>query len=441
MIKRISLVGLLLGLAINMSACTSRIGGEDGPTSVTVTAIGGNAGPTVQTQGQAVSGQPTPVPGMTTPGEGENTTPEPTPEQPGEQLPLYTKTYIPSEEVLKVLGRAAFVEDTLWLVHSGSGAEFTFVGTKVSVTLQGDSSVTGGADSQAHVGILVNGECVADIMMDEAEKTLTVWESEKRRECTVTIVKLSESANSTLGIKELEVESESDIMPTAQKEHYIEFIGDSITCGYGVEDEVKEHHFSTTTENAMKTYAYKTAQILDADYSLVSFSGYGIISGYSGDGQKQSGQVLSSYYEKLGYSYGNYAGQAPHNMEWDFAKRQPDLIVINLGTNDESYTGADETRRAEFVTGYAAFLKQVRENNPETMIFCTLGMMGDALYPSIQTAVEQYCAETGDELVHTMHFMSQSMSDGIAADWHPSEKTHGKAADKLCKEIQTVMGW
>lgn len=358
-----------------------------------------------------------------------------------ESLPLYTKTYTPSEDILKVLGRATFTEDTLWMVHSGSGAEFQFVGTKAVITFQGDSSAYTGSGNQTHVGVWVNGECVADFMMDKKEKSVTVFESDSRQDCTITVVKLSESPSSTVGIKLIEAESEADIAPTPMKEHYIEFIGDSITCGYGVEDENKDHHFSTETENAAKTYAYKTAQALDADYSLVSFSGYGIISGYSGDGQKNGEQVLPKYYDKLGFSYGNYMGQIPFDADWDFAKRQPDLIVINLGTNDESYTGTDQARRDEFAEGYVAFLKQVREKNPNAMIFATLGIMGDGLYPSVQAAVEQYQAETGDNKVHAMRFTPQSMSDGIAADWHPSEKTHTKAAEKLTKEIRTVLGW
>ena len=421
------IVGLIMILGLSLCACKSQIGSEDGPTSEL---IGGADGPTAVLVGENVT-------------DGETTPPA---EQEQEEvideiIPLTTGTYTPSEEVLKVLGRAGFVEDTLWLVHSGSGAEFQFTGTKAVITLQGDSSAYAGSGNQARVAVFVNGECVSDVMMDEKEKSLTVWESEKRKDCVITVVKLSESPNSTVGIKSIEVESEAGISPTPQKEYYIEFIGDSITCGYGVEDENKDHHFSTSTENAMKTYAYKTAQALDADYSLVSFSGYGVISGYSGDGQKHGEQAVSKYYEKLGFSYGNYLGQIPHDTEWDFAKRQPDLIVINLGTNDESYTGADETRRAEFIAGYVDFLKQVRGKNPEAMIFCTVGIMGDGLYASIQKAVEQYQNETGDELVHTMRFAVQSMADGIAADWHPSEKTHTRAAEKLTKEIQAVMGW
>jgi len=55
--------------------------------------------------------------------------------------------------------------------------------------------------------------------------------------------------------------------------------------------------------------------------------------------------------------------------------------------------------------------------------------------------VERYVEETGDAKVHTMKFDAQSMADGIAADWHPSEKTHEKAAEKLSGKIKEVMGW
>ena len=458
------IVVLVITLMLSLCACkwdrgssdgsaTGIIGGSDGPTSVLVgensqDTTGGNASTeaVVGTEGESSGAGEGNIAGIEgeTAGTGEATEPgtdiEPE-EVYDESIPLQNNTYTPSEEVMKLLGRAAFLEDTLWMVHSASGAEFQFVGTKAVITLQGDSSAYSGSSNAARVGIFVNGEFVTDVMMDKKEKTVTVWESEKLKNCIVTVVKLSESPHSTVGIKSIEVESEAGIVPTAQKEYYIEFIGDSITCGYGADDEVKEHHFSTSTENAAKTYAYKTAQALDADYSFVSFSGYGIVSGYSGDGQKYGEQVLSKYYEKLGFSYGNYLGQTPYDTEWDFEKRQPDLIVINLGTNDESYTGTDQARRDEYIIGYVAFLKQVRAKNPDAMIFCTLGIMGDGLYSSLQTAVEQYQRETGDEMVHTMRFAVQSMSDGIAADWHPSEKTHAKAAQKLVKEIQSVMGW
>lgn len=405
--KKIFFNCIAMLLAVILCACgqnSGTIGSSDGPTTIFVAS--GSQGSTEQT---------------------DNT--------------LSVKTYMPDEEYVKVLGRADFTENTLWMVHSGSGAEFTFTGTEATVTMQCDSTIMGSRDNQARIAIFVNDECVVDEMIDKMDETFTVFESETPQECTIRIVKLSEAAMSTVGIKTLEVECMGDIQPTPGKEHLIEFIGDSITCGYGVEDEDKNHHFSTKTENVMKTYAYKTAEALDADYSMVSFSGYGIVSGSSGDGQKHPEQVLSLYYEKLGFSYGAYVGKYAADVAWDFNKRQPDLIVINLGTNDETYTKTDAAKRDEYAAGYVEFLKMVRKNNPDATILCTLGIMGDSLYPSLEKAVEQYSTESGDTNVHTMKFDVQSPADGLAADWHPTEATHTKAADKLATEIKEVMGW
>lgn len=354
---------------------------------------------------------------------------------------LSLKTITPNETNVRTIGRTGWLNDTLWMVHSGSGAEFTFLGTTASITLQGDSTVLGTAENQVHFAIYVNGEEVVNDMMNKLEKTYTVFESEEEEQCTVKVVKLSESAQSTMGIKTIEVTSKGDIAPTENQEKLIEFIGDSITCGYGVEDENRDNHFKTGTENATKTYAYKTAEALGADYSFVSFSGYGIISGYTATGTKVAEQTLPQYYDKLGFSYGAYLGQSPNEYTWDFSKRQPDVIVVNLGTNDDSYTGSKTDRQDEYVTEYIKFLKTIRANNPDATIICTLGIMGDRLFPSVSKAMETYKMETGDTNIHSLKFDVQAAADGYAADWHPTEATHTKAAEKLTAEIKNIMGW
>ena len=64
---------------------------------------------------------------------------------------------------------------------------------------------------------------------------------------------------------------------------YIEFIGDSITCGYGIDTACEANTFSTTNENVNKAFSYLTAAALGADASFVSYSGHGLISGYTGN--------------------------------------------------------------------------------------------------------------------------------------------------------------
>ena len=61
-------------------------------------------------------------------------------------------------------------------------------------------------------------------------------------------------------------EGSAETLP--EKPLKIEVIGDSITCGYGVDDEDENHQFTTATEDVTKAYAYKTAKALDAEYSI-----------------------------------------------------------------------------------------------------------------------------------------------------------------------------
>ncbi|MCH5349920.1 MAG: GDSL family lipase [Oscillospiraceae bacterium] len=351
------------------------------------------------------------------------------------------RQFTANEETVKLLGRTYFADGKLYCALSGTGAEFTFTGTKCTVTVDGDpnSGNPTAADNQARVGIYVNGERVIDDMVDNTQEIYDVFESDTPQEVTVSIMKLSESPMSTIAISGISVTG-SEIKPTPDKDLLIEFIGDSITCGYGVDDPDKDHHFVTATEDVTKAYAYKTAQALNADHSMVSFSGYGIISGYTTNDIKVVAQTVPKFYTKLGYSWTKNGSFSPADIDWDFSKRQPDVIVINLGTNDDSYTKNETERQEEYQAAYVEFLKTIREKNPDAKILCTLGIMGDRLFDYVYLAVEAYTQETGDTNISAMKFDPQSPNDGYSADWHPSVTTHDKAAEKLAAEIKSLIG-
>lgn len=355
---------------------------------------------------------------------------------------LSEKSFLPSDEYVKKIGRTYEEENgTLWLAHSASGIEFTFTGTKASVSLAGDvnASLPSGKDGYARYAYYIDGKRAGEGMMDEAARVVEIYSSDSEKETTVKFLKISECANSTLAITGIDAESIGNIAPTEDKQLKIEFIGDSITCGYGVDDEDRNNHFKTDTEDATKAYAYKTAELLDADYSLVSYSGHGIISGYSGDGKIQSAQTVPPLYEKVGRSYSNSAGFNLKQFDWDFNTFVPDIIVVNLGTNDNSYVKNDEEKKEAYVQGYVDFLGQIRRCNPDAQIVCTLGIMGAELYPSVEEAVKRYTESSGDSKVTAMPFEVQSPDDGYAADWHPTEATHTKAAERLAEYLKTLI--
>ena len=310
---------------------------------------------------------------------------------------------------------------------------------KLTAGMAADTAVASPAN-RVRLAIEVNGQRVVDAMMDAPEKTFSVFEAAEAQQVTVQVIKLSESAMSTCAIKWITVDTEGRIQPVEAKPHRMEIVGDSITCGYGTDDLDGEHHFVTGTEDTTKAYAYKTALALDADYSLVSLSGYGIISGYTATAEEKVDQILPRYYDKLGFSYGSYLGMKPQEIDWRFDFK-PELIIINLGTNDDSYCLDHADRQLDYRQNYTAFLKKVRSHNPDAKLLCVLGMMGDRLYPSVEAAAADYTAQTGDGNIACMPFPVQLAEDGYAADWHPSIVTHDKAVVRLTAFVKELMGW
>lgn len=351
-----------------------------------------------------------------------------------------TQDFIASKENVKFLGRAFFQKDVLWMAHSSTGAEFEISAKKLEVTFVGDGNANSrNEDGSPRLVVFVNGQRMLDEMLYKRKETFTVFDGNKEVKGLVQIIKVSESANGIAGIQKITLDSQGKISPAPERDLKIEFIGDSITCGYGVDATSKNSPFSTKTEDNTKTYAYKTAKALNADYSMVSISGWGIISGYSGDGTKKADSVLPKYYDKVGFSWGGYVnGIVPQQIDWEFKNFESDFIVVNLGTNDNSYVKGDSKKTREYIDGYIKFLYQIREKNPNSYIICSLGIMGRDLCPAVEKAVEEYKSACGDSKVSALRFNDQLASDGYGADWHPSEKTHEKAGKLLTEKIKEL---
>lgn len=349
------------------------------------------------------------------------------------------KTYSPTTENVKFLGRSIRMKDILWCSLSATGIEFDFEGTQLEINIQGDSSVgtSLGSGHEPRIGVFLDNKLIIDTMIDIPVKNLKIYEgpSTKGR---VRLVKLSESSDSTIGIREILLTGNS-LTPTPEKALKIEFVGDSITCGYGVNGTL-EDTYKTSNENATEAYAYLTAQKLEADYSLVSYSGYGVLSGYTDTGIIHTGALLPNFYNKFGRSNGTIlVAISPDQINWDFNKFVPDVVVVNLGTNDFSYCGSDEEKSKQFQLVYIEFLKTIRGYNPQAKIVCTLGIMGAGLYPSVEKAVEMYTLETGDTEISSMKFNEQLEVDGYGVDWHPSVVTQEKAADQLVAYLKSIL--
>ncbi len=281
-----------------------------------------------------------------------------------------TRKFPATEDNTRYIGRNFYDGDTLWLVQSGSAAEFNVCGTSASVVLCSDEYMHSEPDMRPRYAILVDGEVVRDSFVSREPERVTVFSGTEPRSATVRIIHLSEANYGAIGVSGIEADTYSDdaVSPTNKKDVSIEFIGDSITCGYGVEAASQYEPFKTATENFMKSYAYLAAEKLSADYSAVSYSGHGIYSGYSPDGSRMENSLVPPYYSNIG-SLPAYA------RAWDFSSAVCDIVVLSLGTNDGTYIVNDpRTRSEEFSKAYRDFLEVVRQKNPDAYIVWRYGL-------------------------------------------------------------------
>ena len=221
--------------------------------------------------------------------------------------------------------------------------------------------------------------------------------------------------------------------PPALSDRKIEFIGNSITCGYGVESTDHDAPFLDETCNHYYTYAARTARNLEADEVAVCRSGIGVYRNYDGPRTGDKVNMNTEYTHTLLYDT---------TEQWDFSRYQPQVVCINLGTNDTSTKGADPKLLRK---GYVDLLAQVRKANANAKIvfLCGCMMNGEAL-TLVKKTLDDVVAEAnrnGDTQVYRFDFQPQNGDLGYGASWHPSYWQHEQMAGELTPFLRKLMGW
>lgn len=231
---------------------------------------------------------------------------------------------------------------------------------------------------------------------------------------------------------ELAVGSELHRLPPPPSRR-IEFIGDSITAGYGTEGTSPTCIFSKDTENVELTYAPMTANDLDAEYVVLAISGIGIVRNYNAAEKFTQGTMLT-YYEGTTTD--------PNPMPWDFSRWVPQAVVINLGTNDFSTTPQPDGE--VFLRGYIDLIMKVRSHYPQAHIFALAGpIMNDPAGPTIRSVVTQMREVLGDDRIHFVPIENTLELSAVdyGCDWHPNASGQRKIADQLTPVIAATLGW
>ena len=336
--------------------------------------------------------------------------------------------------------------------YSASGFCFVMKGKRAETVILSDPDswdeenkgvlgifVTEGSDTSIAA---IPEEPTARITLSKRENHIVLFDSPVEKTVTVRVMKFSEAAFGYAGFTSLELEGDllsSPESPATESQLKLEFIGDSITCGYGIEGVWEKDTFTTQQERPDKAYAFLTAKALGAQVQLCSWSGIGLISNYVDPETimlPDTHWLMQANWPYTDKSLSLRLGIEPE--VWDGAGYEPDIVVIHLGTNDISWVRGMEERRLEYTAQLRQLIEAVHRRSPRAKICCCLGIMGEQLNASVEEAVNLFKKDFPNVAAKAVLFTQQLEEDGIAADWHPSAVTHKKAAELLAEALRTL---
>ncbi|RCX17718.1 GDSL-like lipase/acylhydrolase family protein [Fontibacillus phaseoli] len=358
-------------------------------------------------------------------------------------------------EHIQVHGRTTGNLSPLTLFWTGSAVEFNAKGAELWLELEVDYEVY-----EPWIGIVINGAVVSRQMLVAGRYWVCIFRGMNADAVkNVRIVKEVQAMSGDPGcsLQIHAVRFDGQFLPVEDKPYKLEFIGDSITSGEGTVGAKTEEDWIPMWFSALSNYAAMTAESLNADYRVISQSGWGVLTAWDNNPHcnlpDHYGQVCGLLSGPKNEALGAFRAN-------DFDAWQPDVVIINLGTNDGSAfhspewsdqaTGEtrkqrlneDGTYHAEdlksFEEAVRSFLAKLRKNNKKAHLVWAYGMLGIPLMPAIYRAVDAYVNETGDKRVSVFQLPDMT-EEAIGSRSHPGAAAHEKASKELTGYIREIL--
>lgn len=338
-----------------------------------------------------------------------------------------SKIFIPfNDKHIVYEGRVAFTREAAELMWSGTSVKINFSGTSISGSFKD-------ADTANYYNVIIDNKLVSKIQFDREQKIYVLAEGLEPGAHLLELFKRTEWDKGKTFFYGFECSDKSaSLSPPQKPARKIEFFGNSITCGYGIEDAVNDSPVGFF-ENSYNAYAAITARHFNAQAHYTAKSGIGITVSWFP-------MVMWEMYDRL--------DPTNPSSKWNFAAYTPDVVVINLLQNDYWLTnmpdhpefirnfGTTKPDSTVIIGAYKNFVQLVRQKYPQAQIICMLGNMditskGSRWPGYVQSAVQ----ELKDEKIKTF-FVPFKETGG-----HPKTGEQKVLADALIKFIEANISW
>ncbi len=306
-----------------------------------------------------------------------------------------TKKITPDNENICYIGRWAGDSDMYSSTYIRPYLKTNFTGSSIKIDL---------ADTVSLV-VTVDGETKA---YNSVSGLVTLAENLLDGEHSLRVTTLSYAES--IKYNGLYIDSEAELMYPDLKDTHIEFIGDSITAW----------------DNG---YSWQVGEKLGVEHTRIAWPGIALVDGFGYTGFNPLLGISSAYFKRGLPGAQDITADVE---DWDFDNSQytPDIIVINIGTNDCESIWSVPSLVNNFADTYSQFIDRLREQFPDAEIFVMRAVsmprenINEAVYDMIMPKLQE------DEKLHyidTSEWGVTILEDNV----HPDPNGHTIITDRL----------
>lgn len=317
-------------------------------------------------------------------------------------------------------GRFDYLDDGITCDWSGSAMEFKAdIEGEVSINITSkynnyDDSKNG-KRGLTLFSTYVDGERTnKNLEVDNITKDLLICSGLEKGTHLIKLVRQTNVYMSQASLNSITIQG--NLIKNQARKTLIEFLGDSYTTGYSLQGVAENGGYDSRYDDPLDAYAYQASLNLDSDYMLTAFSGAGFAYGYTDFTVSQA------------YKYQNYF-TGTKNYQPD---RVPDLLAINLGTNDVAQVGFNNCH-TQIKNGVKKLIDETYEvyQTYLPLVFCT-----DSSHENNDSVIKQAM----DELLPDVKYSFVSLTTNDAKyNYHPSAECGHKQGKELAEAIKEYL--